>query len=444
MSQTPTIQKKRIELPHQAPFPRKLFVETTTRCNMTCPMCVKQTEHSTIVNGLMTQETFAALAPAFTGLEALILNGVGESLLHPRLETFIAAARSAMPDSGWIGFQSNGLLLDEKKACALAEAGLDRICISLDAVSPEIFRRLREGGEIGAVARAFAALRQADKSVAGSRLRGGVECVVMQDNLHQLPEVLRYAAQQGAQFAIVSQLIPYAAGQQDQIAYGTDTDAAVELFERWRVEGERQGIDLRTVSLGSWGISGIGDPRVSALVEGMKSEAREKEIFLNVKEIRDRLGRERNSGELAEVFAQAREIADNLGMELFLPARRPQQERRCAFVEEGGAFVSWNGEVHPCYNLWHGYRCYLNGWERTVRPQVFGSLERQSLAEIWNAPDFRRFRDNVLRYDHSNCISCTVAPCDYVEAEDFQQDCYLKTEPCGTCLWSMGILQCLQ
>lgn len=66
-----------------------------------------------------------------------------------------------MSEGGWIGFQTNGLLLDYDRALSLVKAGADRICLSIDAVSPEAFKRLREGGELSAVEKAFAALRQA-------------------------------------------------------------------------------------------------------------------------------------------------------------------------------------------------------------------------------------------------------------------------------------------
>jgi hypothetical protein len=37
-----------------------------------------------------------------------------------------------------------------------------------------------------------------------------------------------------------------------------------------------------------------------------------------------------------------------------------------------------------------------------------------------------------------------VAPCDLVQEEDFEQDCFTNPEPCGACQWAMGLLQCLQ
>ncbi|MBC8018873.1 MAG: hypothetical protein H7X83_10200, partial [Verrucomicrobia bacterium] len=139
-------------------YPTKLFVEATTRCNLGCFMCVKQTDGCGMSEGDLTPETFAALEPAFAQLEALVLNGVGEPLLNPHLETFIRRAKSSMPAAGWIGFQSNGLLMTYSRALSLVEAGLDKICLSIDAASPETFRKVREGGELLAIEKAFTAL----------------------------------------------------------------------------------------------------------------------------------------------------------------------------------------------------------------------------------------------------------------------------------------------
>jgi hypothetical protein len=31
-----------------------------------------------------------------------------------------------------------------------------------------------------------------------------------------------------------------------------------------------------------------------------------------------------------------------------------------------------------------------------------------------------------------------------MNTEEFEQDCYLNTEPCGACLWCMDMMQCLK
>jgi MoaA/NifB/PqqE/SkfB family radical SAM enzyme len=136
-------------------------------------------------------------------------------------------------------------------------------------------------------------------------------------------------------------------------------------------------------------------------------------------------------------------VAAAAGLDLRLPALVPRQERRCEFVEGGGAFVSWEGKVHPCYFLWHSYRCFVQQWEQPVKPRVFGNLRERDILEIWNDPEFRSFRESVLTYDYPLCFSCKLAPCDYVQTEQFEQDCHIKGEPCGSCLWCMGVFQCL-
>ena len=172
---------------HLRPYPSKLFVEVTTRCNLRCAMCVKQAPGQGLVEGDMSDETFARLAPAFPHLEALVLNGIGEPLLHRGLERFIATARAAMPADAWIGFQTNGQLLGERRAGALVRAGVDRIAISADAVRPDELRRLHGGARLGPIEAAARWLHEAADE-AGRPLSLGLEFVAMRSNLHQLPE----------------------------------------------------------------------------------------------------------------------------------------------------------------------------------------------------------------------------------------------------------------
>jgi hypothetical protein len=67
-------------------YPSKLFVETTTRCNLGCFMCVKQTQQCGIAEGDLSPAIFEKLEPAFPHLEELVLNGIGEPIINLRLE----------------------------------------------------------------------------------------------------------------------------------------------------------------------------------------------------------------------------------------------------------------------------------------------------------------------------------------------------------------------
>ncbi|RMG95433.1 MAG: radical SAM protein, partial [Candidatus Dadabacteria bacterium] len=354
------------EHPALRPHPTKLFVETTTRCNLRCAMCVKQTRENAVAEGDLAPEVFEALAPAFPRLEALVLSGIGEPLLHPDLERFIRRAREAMPAEGWIGFQSNGLLLDRARARSLVEAGLGRICLSLDAVSPATFARIREGGDVGALDRAFAALAEAERAV-GRRVEKGIEFVAMRDNVAELPAVVRWAAGRGATFALVTQVLPYDERLVDQAAYDPNTDVAVGFFEPWRERARREGVDLDRYFEVLWKYTKTPEEqRIVDFVEAMKADAHARDIFVNVQKILER--DEAWLGRVQEIFAEAVRAAAEVGLDLRLPEVVPRGDRRCDFVEEGSAFVSWDGGVHPCYFLWHGYRCFVNGREKFVRP----------------------------------------------------------------------------
>ncbi|MDF1551455.1 MAG: radical SAM/SPASM family putative metalloenzyme maturase [Deferrisomatales bacterium] len=429
--------------PALRPHPTKLFVETTTRCNLRCAMCVKQTADHGVMEGDLAPETFARLAPAFPHLEALVLSGTGEPLLHPQLGSFIRTAKTAMPPGSWVGFQSNGLLLDEARAADLVDAGLDRVCLSVDAVTPGTFARLREGGEVGAVDRALAALASAE-SRNGHRVDKGVEFVAMRDNVAELPDVVRWAARRGASFALVTQVLPYDEGLVAQAAYDPNTDRAVGFFQPWQKRAAAEGIDLDRYFPVLWKYTKTPEEeRIIAFVEEMKAAAHRQEIFVNVQKIlaRDHGWLQR----VEEIFGAAAEVARQEGLDLQLPEVVPAGERTCAFIEEGGAFISWDGKVHPCYFLWHGYRCFINGREKFVRPKVFGDLAERALLDIWGDAAYTAFRASVLGYDYPFCSDCNLAKCcDYVTAEEFEQDCYINHEPCGDCLWCKGVFQCLR
>ena len=426
--------------PQKRDYPSKLFVEVTTRCNLNCGMCVRQNSEGGIREGSISAEIFDALAPAFPHLEALILNGIGESLLHPQLEAFIRCAKARMPGGSWVGFQTNGMLLNGRRAESLADAGLDRICLSMDTVSPESFRSIRNGGEMSGVESALSALSRARRG--GQGLRVGIEFVLMRDNVRELPEVLRWAGRRDVAFVLITQLMPYDKSLVHQAAYDTNTAEAIAVFSHWEEKAKREGVDIRRYFDVFMKFSKTPEEqKVLSFAEQMKNDANSRGIALHLERLirRD----EEWFSSMEEVFEEARHAAKEEGIELTLPGTAPRNSRRCEFVESDGAFVSWDGDVHPCYFLWHRYRCYVGGLEKQVRPWVFGNLQDKDITEIWNGPLYRDFRENVRRYKFPFCFDCGFALCDYVQGEEFEQDCYIQPVPCGACLWCTGLFHCL-
>jgi putative metalloenzyme radical SAM/SPASM domain maturase len=422
--------------------PSKLFVEVTTRCNLRCPMCTKQSPGCGIVEGDMSAETFDRIVPALSGLEALILNGIGEPLLHRSLERFIEIARQRMPATGWVGFQTNGQLLNRDRAFALAAAGVDKVCISSDAVTPDMFRTMRTGGDRDAVDTSVEVLQAAARHC-NRPISIGIEFVATRHNICELPRLLHWAARHTIGFVIVTHMLPYHRELVDAAAFDTNTDHALQLFRQWEVGAKQEGIDLADYfDVFMKFRKNPEQKRLIDYVNRMKTDALSRGIDLNVERLlksdRQLLQRVRDA------FAEAGEIARASGIELHLPALVPTRTRRCEFVEGGSAFVSWDGNVHPCYFLWHRYQCHIGGLVKYVRPESFGCLADQSVSTIWNAPAFKAFRQGVLKYDFPFCYDCSVALCDYTQFEDFEQDCHISSVPCGACLWCTGLFQCLQ
>jgi putative metalloenzyme radical SAM/SPASM domain maturase len=422
--------------------PSRLFVETTTRCNLNCFMCMKQSSGSNAVNGDLTPEIFAALEPVMPKLDALVLNGIGEPLLNQHLERFISRAKQFLPAKGWVGFQSNGQLLTTLRAISLANAGLDRICLSMDGVTPDTFRTVRAGGELAGLDHALGAMARAKELCGRPDLQVGIEFVVMRENLRELPAALRWAAQRRVSFVIVSHLLPYDETHAGQRAYDLCTDEALTLFHVWQSRAEVAGIEIDRYFELLWKYDrSPEEERIVSYVAAMKADAGNRGVTLDLKRL---LSFDyEQSGELYDVFGEAREAAAEAGIELRLPQLSPREERNCEFISQGSAFVSWNGLVHPCYYLWHNCRSHAGGWLHPVQPKVFGNLREQGLLEIWNGPEFCTYREQVLTGTYPFCPGCSTAPCDYVQAEPFAQDCYLNREPCGACLWSAGMFHCL-
>lgn len=426
--------------PALAASPSRLFVETTSRCNLRCPMCVKHSGPGNVPEGDMPPAVFEALEPAFPRLQALVLNGIGEPLMHPRLEAFIRAGKRSMPAGSWVGFQTNGHLLTKARAGALLEAGLDRIFLSVDATSPELFATVRKGGNLGHVERALDTLAAAKKEHPGVALEVGAEFVVMRENMRELPSLVAWLAQRGVTRLIVSHILPFGAAMAEQPVFGINAASSELFYAEWFARARREHIDLtQYFKILSKYNKSQQDVRIMEFVRRMSDQACRHDIPFHI----GNLIAGEDLGQSEALFREAAAVASEVGLHLALPALRPLSAHTCFAVKQGGMFVAWDGKVSPCHFLWRNYSCHLYGREKQVAQRFFGDASRDSILGIWNDPAYRQFRADVLRRRYPHCPGCNVYPCESIDSADFENDCYGETVPCGDCPWSMGLLQCL-
>ena len=127
---------------------RDLRISVTDRCNFRCRYCMPREVFGPDFEFLprdqiLTFEEIARLAGLFAGLgvRKLRLTG-GEPTLRADLPGLVAQLREAAPETD-IALTTNGSLLT-RLARPLADAGLDRVTVSLDTLDDAIFRDMND------------------------------------------------------------------------------------------------------------------------------------------------------------------------------------------------------------------------------------------------------------------------------------------------------------
>jgi radical SAM protein with 4Fe4S-binding SPASM domain len=177
--------------------PLEAFFEVAARCNLHCQMCAINYDSRYLPGSkrppYLTPDLFQRLEPIFPSLNRAYLFGLGEPLLNKHLLDYIRTLSSAGVET-W--FNTNGTLIDDDKAEALARAGAGAITVSIDGATPETYERIRVGAKFSDVVRGIRSL------VRASRIYGrpsvDLSFVGMASNLHELPRLVDFAAEVGA------------------------------------------------------------------------------------------------------------------------------------------------------------------------------------------------------------------------------------------------------
>ena len=160
----------------------------------------------------------------------------GEPLLARHLEKVIAAAASLRPRPE-IALTTNGVGL-ARRAAALAEAGLDRVNVSLDSVDPARFAAITRRDRLADVLAGLAAAKQA--GLAPVKVNAVLDPVTGRQDV---VELLRFCLQHGYQLRVIEQM-PLDAGHQwrrDAALSADDVLAALRPHFRLRPDPTPRG-----------------------------------------------------------------------------------------------------------------------------------------------------------------------------------------------------------
>jgi tungsten cofactor oxidoreducase radical SAM maturase len=201
----------------RVPDVRRLYLEPTTGCNLSCRTCIRNVWEDPVAQ--MDEATFAAVMASISALPELkrvVFTGFGEPLAHPRILDMIKAVR----DRGLaVTLGSNGLLLDRRMARELIMLGVDRLVVSLDGVQSDTYADIR-GVPVSPVVENIRALTALKSELGTPMPILGVEFVAMRRNVEELPALTQLAAQLGATRVLVSNVLAYSRDMYDEILYG--------------------------------------------------------------------------------------------------------------------------------------------------------------------------------------------------------------------------------
>ncbi len=179
-----------------------LRVSLTDRCNLRCTYCMPAEGLDWLPNRdlLRPDELGRLLHVAVTrlGVTSVRFTG-GEPLLARHLDKVIAAAASLRPRPE-ISLTTNGVGL-ERRAAALAEAGLDRVNVSLDSVDPARFAAITRRDRLADVLAGLAAAKEA--GLAPVKVNAVLDPATGREDVVDL---LRFCLQHGYQLRVIEQM----------------------------------------------------------------------------------------------------------------------------------------------------------------------------------------------------------------------------------------------
>ncbi len=189
-------------------LPRSIYIEPTSRCNELCQQCPR-TLLSREDDRDLSFERFREIVEQFPDLERVVLHGLGEPLLNKELPLMI---RHLKERGVTVLFNSNGILLTEKRGQALIDAGLDEYRLSMDGATRETYARVRGVDAFEKIWRNVGKFITLQKAQNASKPAVSLWFTAMRENLHELPTLIELAHQHGVPEIHLQRLVYFEQG----------------------------------------------------------------------------------------------------------------------------------------------------------------------------------------------------------------------------------------
>lgn len=231
--------------------PKKTFsawqIELTSRCPLRCLMCPRQ-ECSASPPPDMRLEDFKRLLPYLSEVEAVVLEGWGESLLHPHL---IEAVRLAKKEGPRVGFVTSGMGLNEAYIDELVQAQVDFMGFSLSGATPQTHDAIRVHSKLEALIRNIRILQEKKAQLESDLPQLHLVYLLLKDNIRETPKLIQLAGELKIPQVILIHLTHVAnAWQNEQRVFGTShSDDWEKILQETGALAKQKKISLSRPSL---------------------------------------------------------------------------------------------------------------------------------------------------------------------------------------------------
>jgi radical SAM protein with 4Fe4S-binding SPASM domain len=181
--------------PVQWGFPVSVSFEPTTSCNLRCPECPSGLRAFTRPTGMMEKKMFSDMVDQLSkDLLYLIFYFQGEPYLNP---DFLDMVKYASQKKIYTATSTNAHYLNDKNAKRTIESGLDRLIISIDGTTQDVYEQYRVGGKLEKVLEGARNIIKWKKELNSKTPFVFFQFLVVKPNEHQVEDIKRLAKETG-------------------------------------------------------------------------------------------------------------------------------------------------------------------------------------------------------------------------------------------------------
>jgi len=181
--------------PVQWGFPVSISFEPTTSCNLRCPECPSGLRAFTRPTGMLKKDFFTDTIDQLSKeLLYLVFYFQGEPYLNPG---FLDMVKYASSKKIYTATSTNAHYLNDENAKRTIESGLDRLIISIDGTTQEVYQQYRVGGRLDKVIEGAKNIVRWKKELKSKTPFVVFQFLVVKPNEHQIEDVKRMAKEIG-------------------------------------------------------------------------------------------------------------------------------------------------------------------------------------------------------------------------------------------------------